>query len=152
SIFTQTYQGIDSKNIPKGTTLEQLRDRILADFVKRMFSRREPISPQKQQKMIAWLAFLAKRLYQQQKLIFGLKDLQLNGLDWLPIQERSQVDFVHLLDNSNEAASWPLKPSRIFCMSSFLHDTEKIPVQAHITKLVSWLSQLQMDKVYLSTD
>jgi len=32
-------------------------------------------------------------------------------------------------------------------MSSFSHDIEKIPAKSWIAKLVSWLSQLQMDKV-----
>lgn len=60
---------------------------------------------------------------------------------WSKLSLRAKLDFIHLLDQWNKAVSELLRPSQIFCMSSFSHDSAKIPAQSAIAKLVSRLPQ-----------
>ncbi len=93
SIITLAYRGMSITELPE-MNLEQRRQHLFSNYVKRMFERRTTKFKYSKEQAMHWLIWLAKKMVEDSQTVFLIERMQPK---WLSNQIQKQVYFVGLL-------------------------------------------------------
>lgn len=85
NIFTLTYRGATTEEVPTGKTREEMQRTIFARYVERMLKRRNQSTRWRSDQVICSITFLAKQMQRHDQTVFSVENLQPT---WLSLKGR----------------------------------------------------------------
>jgi hypothetical protein len=80
NIMALAYQGVAAQDLPQMALVDEYRQQLFKDYIKRMFQRRNTNQEYKQKQVMYWLIWLAQRMVQQSQTVFLIERMQPNWL------------------------------------------------------------------------